>query len=127
MTYMEINSSNGFNFRALASLIANRLIKDALKKEKNARKEQTRNYRVQRFLRIIAVLLVIFVLTILGTIAYSGPQACFILWTDYVFKAEEWYYQILLPLLGCGTFAIIYGSFVWTVMKLDQMKFEFSQ
>jgi hypothetical protein len=36
---MEINSNNGFNFRALASLIANRLIKDALKKEKYAIKE----------------------------------------------------------------------------------------
>jgi len=89
---MEINSSNSFNFRALASLIANRLIKDALDKEKNARREQSRNYIVQRFLRNLVLILVVLFYTILFTIAYSGPQAYFILWTDYVFKTEKWYY-----------------------------------
>ena len=89
---MEINSSNSFNFRALASLIANRLIKDAWEKEKNVRREQSRNYFVQRFLKNIVLILVVLFYTILFTIAYSGPQAYFILWKDYVFKTEKWYY-----------------------------------
>jgi hypothetical protein len=70
---MEINSSNSFNFRALASLIANRLVKDAFEKEKNAMREQSRNYIVQRFLRNLVLILVALIYTILFTIVYSGP------------------------------------------------------
>ena len=103
---MEINSNNSFNFRALATLIANRLVKDAFEKEKNARREHSRNYIVQRLLRILALILLVLFYSILFTISYSGPQAYFILWTDYVFKTEKWYYQILLFFLGCGTYAI---------------------
>ena len=70
---MEINSSNSFNFRALAGLIANRLVKDAFEKEKNARREQSRNYIVQIFLRNLVLILVALIYTILFTIVYSGP------------------------------------------------------
>jgi len=66
---------------------------------------------------------IILALGLIGGIVLSVLQTIFILWVDFVFKTEEWYYQLLVFALSIGNFLLVFVLSAWLFMMLSDFRF----
>jgi hypothetical protein len=53
----------------------------------------------------------------------SVLQTIFILWVDYVFKIDVWYYQVLIFTLAIGNFLLVFALSAWLFFMLTDLRF----
>ena len=67
--------------------------------------------------------MIILALGLIGAIVLSVLQTIFILWVDFVFKTDEWYYQLLVFALAFGNFLLVFALSAWLFMMLSDLRF----
>lgn len=100
MIYLEVNSATSLNLIQLQEMITERLHQEAIVKQCNLSKEQTRNPRCNWWINHILTFLTMILLYGLGLAAYSMALWTCIMLTDKLFATNKWYWQTLLFIGG---------------------------